>query len=167
MRYMLILFMSVIPLTTAFSAPLKVGDEAPNWQLENSEGETIDYYKDSENKVSMVFFWSTSCLYCPALIPHLEVIYRKYRNKGLKYYSISAYEKENGNPVEVFEHKQLSNTLLLNGDEVAEQWGVKRLPGLYIVGKDKKIVYKKPAGVSEVLVKQNVDLRIRQALSKN
>ncbi len=69
-------------------------------------------------------------------------------------------------PIEYFEKKGFSFTLLLNGDDVASQYGVKGTPAVYVIGKDKKVVYKRPAGVSEVMVKQNVDLRIKQALAK-
>ena len=56
--------------------------------------------------------------------------------------------------------------MLMDGDEVGTQYGAKGTPAVYVVGKDKKVVYKRPAGVSDVLVKQNVGLSIKQALAK-
>lgn len=166
MRYFIIIIFSLLPLAPAWSQPLNVGSTAPDWSLQTGEDGTIDYYQDSDNKVSVVLFWATWCPYCATLMPHLEVIYRKYKNKGLKFYAIDIYEDGKIDPAEYFTNKEYTYTLLLNGDLIAEDYGVKGTPGLYVVDKDKKIIYKRPAGVSDVLVKQNVDLKIKQAIAK-
>ncbi len=161
----LLLFMLSISIVYA-EPPLTIGGTAPNWSLQTNLSESLDYYQDSEDKVSVVIFWATWCPYCATLMPHLEVIYRKYRNKKVKFYAIDIYEDGKINPSEYFESKGFTYTMLLEGDEVASQFGIKGTPSVYVIGKDKKVVYKRPAGVSDVMVKQNVDLRIRQALAK-
>ena len=166
MRILAFLFITLLTFTSANAAPLNLGGTAENWSLETSEGETLDYYADSEGKVSVILFWATWCPYCATLMPHLEVVYRKYRSKGLKFYAISIQEDGAIDPAEYFKAKEYSYTLLTLGDLVAEDYGVRGTPSLYVVDKDKKVVYKKPTGVSDVLVKQNVDLRIKQALAK-
>jgi len=166
MRYLLIVIFSLLALAPAWSQPLNVGSTAPNWSLQTGGGETIDYYQDSENKVSVVLFWATWCPYCATLMPHLEVIYRKYKNNGLKFYAIDIHEDGKLDPAEYFAGKEYTYMLLLEGDLIAEDYGVKGTPGLYVVDKDKKIIYKRPAGVSDALVNQNVDLKIKQAISR-
>ena len=147
------------------AAPLNVGGTAENWVLGTKDGGSLDYYQDSEGQVSVIVFWATWCPYCASLMPHLEVIYRKYRNKGLKFYAIDIYEDGKIDPVTYFDSKAYTYTMLLDGDEIASQYSVKGTPAVYVIGKDKKVIYKRPSGVSDVLVKQNVDLRIKQALS--
>lgn len=166
MRYFKIIILTLLPLAPAWSQPLNAGSTAPAWTLQTGEDETIDYYQDSDNKVSVVLFWATWCPYCATLMPHLEVIYRKYKNKGLKFYAIDIHEDGKLDPVEYFTNREYSYTLLLDGDLVAEDYGVKGTPGVYVVDKNKKIIYKRPAGVSDVMVKQNVDLKIKQAITK-
>lgn len=166
MRIFFFLLFSLLTFSSAYAAPLTVGGIAENWELETKDGGSLDYYQDSEDKVSVILFWATWCPYCASLMPHLEVVYRKYRNKGLKFYAVDIYEDGKIDPVTYFDHKAYSYTMLLDGDDVASQYGVKGTPGVYVIGKDKKVVYKRPAGVSDVLVKQNVSLRIKQALAK-
>ena len=166
MRYFIILFLALAPVSATWAEPLNVGSTAPDWSLKTKEGETINYYQDSENKVSIILFWATWCPYCATLMPHLEVVFRKYRNKGLKFYAVDIFEDGKLNPVEYFAGKEFSYTLLLDGDGVASDYGVKGTPGLFVIDKDKKIIYKRPGGVSDVLVKQNVDLKVKQALAK-
>lgn len=170
MRNILILLFSLLSFIVSFSpvyaAPLTIGGTANDWELETNGGDSLQYYTDSEDKVSVIIFWATWCPYCATLMPHLEDVYRKYRNKGVKFYAIDIYEDGKIDPISYFEKKGFSYTMLLDGDEVASQYGVKGTPAVYVIDKEKKVVYKRPGGVSDVLVKQNVDLRIKQALAK-
>jgi len=166
MHYLFILLLSLMPLSAAWSEPVIVGSTAPDWTLNNKDGKPVEYYKDSENNVSVILFWATWCPYCATLMPHLEVIYRKYRNKGVKVYAVDIFEDGKINPIEHFAAKEYTYTLLLEGDEVAKQYTVKGTPGLFVIDKDKKVIYRKPAGVSDVLVSQNIDLKLKQATSK-
>ncbi len=161
-------FMSfmLLPFSSVNAAPLNVGGTAADWELQAKDGSSLQYYADSEDKVSVIIFWSTWCPYCATLMPQLEIVYRKYRNKGVKFYAIDAYEDGVIDPIEYFDKKGFTYTMLMDGDDVGTQYGVKGTPAVYVVGKDKKVVYKRPAGVSDVLVKQNVSLRIKQALAK-
>ncbi len=168
MRLFLLLLLSVslTPVSSAEELPLNIGGTAANWSLQTNKSETLDYYQDSEDNVSVVMFWATWCPYCATLMPHMEVMYRKYRNKGVKFYAIDIYEDGKVDPIKYFENREFTFTMLLDGDEIAKQYGVKGTPAVYVLDKEKKVVYKRPAGVSDVMVKQNVDLRIRQALAK-
>ena len=159
-----IILVFILFVTQGQATPLNINDDAPDWSLQTAEGETINYHQDSDGKVTMVLFWATWCPYCRTLMPHLEVIYRKYRSKGLKYYTINVFE--DGDPIKHFADQKFTSTLLLNGDDVAADWGVKGTPGLFVIGRDRKVIYKRPNGVNDVLVKQNVDLKIKYALKK-
>ncbi len=72
-------------------------------------------------------------------MPHLEVVYRKYRNKGLKFYTVDIFEDGDIEPVGYFEKQGYTYTLLLLGDLVAKEYGVKGTPGLFVVDKNKKV----------------------------
>ncbi len=161
LRFFLV-FCLFIPVASA--NPLKLNDTAPDWSLQTAKGETVNYHNDSEGNVTMVLFWATWCPYCRSLMPHLEVIYRQYRSKGLKFYAVNVFEEND--PVKYFTDQKFSSTLLLNGDEVAAEWGVKGTPGLFVLDKEKKIIYKRPSGVSDVMVKQNIDLKLKYAVRK-
>ena len=167
MRHLIFLTLSFFLVTGhAAEPPLGVGKTAPDWSLTTGEGETLNYYEDSDAKVSVIIFWATWCPYCRTLMPNLDIVYRKYRSKGVKFYAVDVFEDGKIDPLEYFEVKQLRYPLLLDGDPVAEQFGVKRTPAVFVVDKEKKIVYKRPTGANDVMVKQNVDLRIKQALAK-
>ncbi len=150
----------------ATEPPLGVGKTVPDWTLTTGAGEPLNYYEDSDGKVSVIIFWATWCPYCRSLMPHLDLVYRKYRSKGVKFYAIDILEDGKIDPVKYFEVKELQYTLLLEGDAIAEQFGVKGTPAVFVIDKEKNITYKRPTGTSDIMVKQNVGLKIKQALSK-
>lgn len=166
MRIFFILLFSFVSFSTSFAMPLAIGDTAPDWELEAGDGSSVNFYADSKEQVSVIIFWATWCPYCATLMPHLDNVYRQYRNKGVKFYAVDIYEDGAIDPITYFDKKGYSYTLLLDGDEVASQYGVKGTPGVYVLDKNKKVIYKRPSGVSDVLVKQNVSLYIKQALGK-
>ena len=46
-------------------------------------------YRDLEGKVIIIEFWSMGCPPCKAIAPHLDQLYRKYKNKGLEIIAIT------------------------------------------------------------------------------
>lgn len=166
MRILLIFCLSLLPVAVTWSETVNIGDTAPDFSLPDKDGNTLNYYTDSDKRASIVLFWASSCPYCATLMPHLEVVYRKYRSKGLRFYAVDAFEDGKLDPLEFFTNKAYTYTLLLNGDDVAKQYGVRRPPGVYVMDKDKKVIYKRPAGVNEIIVKQNIDLKLKQILGE-
>lgn len=164
-RLCFLIFLVSTTLTTSATS-LNFGDEVPDWSLKNSSGEVVDYYDETDKKISVILFWATWCPYCETLMPHLEVIHRRYRSKGVKFYAINIFEDGEIDPVAYFTNKKYTYLQLLDGDELAEKFGVRGTPALYVVDKNKKVIYKRPGGVSDILVKQNIDLKIKSALRK-
>lgn len=159
-------FISLIIAVSTQAAPLAVGANAPDWTANNNKDESIHYYEETDGKVSVILFWSTNCRYCTNLMPYIEVVYRKYRNKGVKFYAINAYEDGAYDPAQYFTEQKYTYTQILDGDKIAEDYGIIKNPALFVINKEKEVIYRKPSGVSEILVKQNIDLKIKSALKK-
>jgi hypothetical protein len=49
MRLFIILFLVLAPLSAAWPEPLNTGSTAPDWSLQTKDGETLNYYEDSDN----------------------------------------------------------------------------------------------------------------------
>lgn len=172
MRLFLILMFSVSLVYTevyaeAYAEPsLSVGDTATNWDLQTGKSESLDYYQDSEEKVSVILFWATWCPYCTKLMPHLQEVYKKHKDEGLRFYAVNIFEDGDIDPIHYFEKKGFTYTLLLTGDLVAEDYGVKGTPGLFVVDKNKNIIYIRKSGAKDSLVKEEISFLIEQALTE-
>ena len=55
-RLFLIVSVSCISFSSANAAPLGVGGTAADWELQAKDGSSLNYYVDSEDKVSVIIF---------------------------------------------------------------------------------------------------------------
>ena len=165
MRFLLAFLIAFCSFSPVYAMSLNFGDTAPNWTLPNQSDEAVEYYPDSEGKVSVILFWATWCPYCAKLMPHLQKVYDMYRDKGLRFYAIDTFENDSDiDPVKYFENKGYTYSLLLYGDSVAELYGVEGTPGLFLVDKDKKIIYLRKSGTGDNQVEQDLIQLIGEAI---
>lgn len=70
--------------------PLKLGDPAPALQVADwVQGGPVKLANGKGKKAYIVEFWATWCPPCRMSIPHLNEIYKKYKDKGLEVVAIT------------------------------------------------------------------------------
>ena len=67
---------------------VKVGDEAPNFQLRDLEGRTVSLAQ-FRGKVVLLNFWATWCGPCRIEMPAMEQLYRSYPRKDFEILAVS------------------------------------------------------------------------------
>ena len=117
---------------------LAIGDVAPNWTLIDPKGKTHSL-SDYRGKVVVLDFWATWCSKCAKLMPVLEKVHQKYKNKGVVVLGVNAWET--GDPVSVMHQKGMTYKVLLKGEEMAPAYGVGSVPAIYVIGVDGKVIY--------------------------
>ena len=129
---------------------LKVGDPAPKIQV--SRWVQGDEVKDFEgDKVYIVEFWATWCGPCVASIPHLDEVYRKFKDKGLVVIGQNVME-DDAKAVSAFVKSmagKMSYRVTLDdktdGGWMAKHWltaaGQNGIPCAFVVSKKGKIAY--------------------------
>jgi peroxiredoxin len=65
------------------------GATPPDFQLETLTGETARLSDHLGKEVVLVDFWATFCEPCLASMPHLDVLYKKYKDKGFVVLGVS------------------------------------------------------------------------------
>lgn len=113
--------------------------QAPPWTLTNGAGETVSYPEVAQEQTHIILFWASWCPYCKALMPHLQSIIEEHGYDRVKVFAINI--KDDEDPRVFMSKTGYEFTLLLDGDEVAERYGVKGTPGLAIVDGDGEIVF--------------------------
>ncbi|MGH8494926.1 MAG: TlpA family protein disulfide reductase [Gammaproteobacteria bacterium] len=115
-----------------------VGEEAPAWKLESIEGERVRFPAISEGRPVLVLFWATWCPYCKALMPRLAELKAEFAQHDLGVYAIDFAEQ--GDPMPEIRARKLPLVFLLNGDSVADRYGVAMVPALFLI-RDGRVVY--------------------------
>ncbi len=118
---------------------LAVGATAPDWELSDADGklQTLAQYR---GKIVVLDFWATWCGPCAEVMPQMQKLHEKYKDRGVTVFGVSSWEKND--PGVLMKEKHYTYGLLLKGEDIADRYGVGTLPAVYIIGADGRVVYR-------------------------
>ena len=73
---------------------LKVGTQAPNFELPTPEGKKVQL-SDFKGKYVLIDFWASWCPDCRRISPNVEAIAKEYQGKDLTVVAVSFYNPQN------------------------------------------------------------------------
>ena len=125
-----------------FSSTQAIGDTQIDWQtpafeLADSDGQSLSY-PDDLNGPTIVLFWASWCPYCKALMPHLQSIVDEYAGE-IEILTLNF--RDDDDPREYISERGYDFRLFPQSDPVAELWGVKATPGLFLVDESGRAVF--------------------------
>ncbi len=139
---------------------IAVGEQAPEWELKDSEGK-VHKLSESKGKVVLLDFWATWCGPCKVAMPSIQKLHEKYAGKlsvfGMNY-------AERGDPAAYMAKKGFTYTLLLDADDVAQDYKVNAIPCFYLIDGEGKVLYT-AVGYSPAMEKA-LEAKIQAALAK-
>ncbi|SMF60966.1 Thiol-disulfide isomerase or thioredoxin [Alteromonadaceae bacterium Bs31] len=121
-------------------AELKTGMVAPDWMMQDINGNSYSLYAELEkgNRVVMVF-WASWCKFCRELMPDIGLFKKSLADDTVKFFAMNIWE--DGDPVAYFDSKNIQVPLILKADALAKRYAIDGTPGVVFVGLDKKIKY--------------------------
>ena len=143
---------------------LDEGQVAPDWRLETPGGEELNFYSDSGQNLSIVLFWATWCPYCRSLMPHIQELAEEFDELPLSIYALNVWE--DGDPKKYFDENDFNFKLLLRADLVAEDYGVRGTPGLFLIDRKRQVLYKRKSGEDDVELKTRLKKQIEMHISQ-
>ena len=127
---------------------LSVGDEAPDFQLINLDGETV---KLSDYRGQGVFlnFWATYCPPCKKEMPFMQNQYERFKEKGVTILAVDVAEPQP--VVEDFAVKYgLTFPVLLDmNQDTMDLYDVAAIPVSFLIDENGKVVDRITAGLTE------------------
>ncbi len=114
---------------------------APEWQLKTLDGQTVSWQQFRGQPV-ILMFWATWCPYCKKLMPGLQRLQHKYRDRGLQVILIDYNEDEDADIAGALHARGIALLNVVNGDAVAARYNVAATPTTFYIDRDGKIVGK-------------------------
>lgn len=113
----------------------KVGNIAPDFQLQNLEGQIVSL-ASLRGKPVLINFWTSLCSYCLDEMPDIQDIYEEWSDKGLVLLMINKGESSS-KVEEVMQHYRLSSTVLLDTTQaIAQKYNIQYNPTTFFIDKD-------------------------------
>lgn len=122
-------------------APPALGAPAPPWALEDPAGNT-HRLGDYRGRVTLLFFWGTWCRSCVKILPSVQGLGERFRDRGMVVIGISCNEPPGADPAGVMREHGFDEGVLLEGDKVAKAYGVPDLPAFFLIGVNGEVVHR-------------------------
>ncbi len=115
------------------------GTLAPAFTLESLSGGGTKSLKDYRGKVILLDFWSINCPPCRRAVPHVVVMYDRYKAKGFVALGISFDGKEINNLRSFVAEYNVDYPILLGTIDVARAYGVRSIPSIFLLDRKGRI----------------------------
>ena len=113
----------------------QVGNLAPDFQLQNLDGQTVSL-GNLQGKPVLINFWATWCPPCRSEMPYIQEIYEEWADKGLVVLAINIGESSS-KAEEFMQSYNLSFTVLLDTkQDVAQKYNIQYIPTTLLINKD-------------------------------
>ncbi|SDN38403.1 Peroxiredoxin [Alkalicoccus daliensis] len=132
------------------------GDEAPNFVLEDMDGERVEL---SELRGQGVYlnFWATYCTYCRQKMEYLKDYHEEYAEKGVRILSVNVDETT----LQVERHQQrydINYNLYIDRNMlVSNAYGVGVLPSVFLINENGSVIERQIGGKTEEQVVAALD----------
>ena len=175
----LITFLTVLTTASLWAESSKVdsllGKPAPDWELHRPDGSTV-HLAQLRGQVVVLDFWATWCGPCRLAMPGIENLHRSlnglpgmataFDKQKVHFIGVNAWEQDESNKVAAnyMKTQGLSYDLVLNGDSVAQKYGVEGIPTLLVI--DQKGVVKDVHVGYDPQLEKNLQKSIKLLLAK-
>lgn len=141
-KFLALVFAILAFTTHSFSK--EPGDKTDDFTLSTYDGKKFTLSEELKNsKAVVVMFWSTQCPFAQAYNNRAKELYNAYHDKGIAIWAINSNSTESNE--EVASHaKENGFTFPVLKDKnnvIADMLGAERTPEVYVIDKDKVILY--------------------------
>jgi peroxiredoxin len=128
---------------------IAIGKPAPDFVAKDPEGNLVRFHDHLGKGYILLDFWAAWCGPCRRENPNVVQVYNKYKNKGFAVYGVSL-DRSKEDWIKAIETDSLTWThvsdLLHWDSESAQLYGVRGIPGNFVIDKDGIIVAKNVRG---------------------
>ncbi|WZL72573.1 TlpA disulfide reductase family protein [Clostridiaceae bacterium 35-E11] len=116
-------------------APIEIGEPAPDFTLENMQGEQVTL-SELKGKNVLINFWATWCPYCIEEMPDLQKLYNENKDNDFVVLAIDVGEPRSDVEEYLSENPYEFPVLLDKDGKVSMQYLVRGIPTSYMIDKE-------------------------------
>lgn len=134
----------ILILSLLFITVINAQDKlAPNFELENIDGDFVTLSDYKGEKTVLLSFWATWCKPCVEEMKEYKKLYEEYKNKGFEIIAISVDNEKSVSKVTPFakSHGYDFPVVFDTNQEVARKYYVQTVPHSILINKEGSIVY--------------------------
>ena len=119
---------------------IPVGSLTTDWTLPRYDKNENITLSNLRGKVILLDFWFKNCSPCIESVPRLNAINKKYGDKNFAMLGINTWDSQK-DVVWFCDKHQVTYNVLLNGKDLAENYGIDAFPTVVLIDKDGKVLY--------------------------
>ena len=137
------LVLAIIILAAAGLFAKDPGDKVSNFTINNFDGKEYNLDDALKNGYVVIMFWSTECPYVQPFNDRINDYVNDFTSKGITFWAVNSNSTESAERVKehASEHKYVFPMLKDNGSVVADIFEANRTPEVFVLGKDRTILY--------------------------
>lgn len=136
---------------------VKVGDTAPNFVLEDLDGNVYEL-ESYRGKGVFLNFWGTYCKPCEREMPYMENQYKQFKDQGVEILAINVDEAPIVIKNFVERHNLTFPVPVDDGSQVLHAYGAGQLPATFLIDKDGKVVEIITGSMTEKMVYEYMNM---------
>ena len=135
----------------------RAGKHAPDFQLENLEGEVVSL-SDLRGKPVLINFWASRCASCRVEMPFIQQVYEDWSERGLEVLGINTGESHTVATAFMQSNNYTFPVLLNTRGDIARKYNALTLPTTFLIDKNGIIQYVKTGPFqSRAEIEDNLD----------
>jgi len=121
-------------------ALISTGINAPEWSLPSIFQNKSVSLNQLRGKFLLLEFWVVNCGYCVAAVSKINKLQSKFANKDIEFVGINLYDSKE-KIAQFLKRYNPMYTVLYNGQDVADKYGVISYPKVVLIDKEGKVIY--------------------------
>lgn len=115
------------------------GEALPDFTLRDACGQAVRIH-DYKGQVIVLDFWASWCGPCLAAMPAMHRLYADYADDGLVLFGVNINDTKD--PNDTLYELGVSYPILVKGERVAQEFGVRGIPTILVIDRDGTIVHR-------------------------